>query len=436
MDNKLKYKTNENGTKYVPKYDLHGCTKKQACKEVYNVIIQCFELEISSITFITGRGNHQNLNGERAVLFKNFPVWLNDPKISSLIKDCKPGDGFYKVLLNIEENKNAKKNKKSKKDNKAIKEIKKNVKEIKEIKKDVKEIKENRKNVKEIKKNKEKVKEIKENKMVKKNKRKVKKNKKKDEEMNSAKSIESVEVANMEKKYVEKNNCVKDEPKKSSIFTNVFERISVLFRSEQFSPPPSQPSSKNNETSTAKPIKNTHFSQYYFNTYKVVKDFEGQGFTRGQAKAIMKAALTDLRTEMQMIRKNNLIDLNSENSLMQREVTSVYQKFQDDIGKMKHFIQLDINNYKADIREEQKKLEIKIQEINNKFTITYGDIRTDVEALKWETTRMALMGIFGTAVFALGVMFFISYKKSKEISTIKNAKSNNGSATNEILLNY
>lgn len=105
---------------------------------------------------------------------------------------------------------------------------------------------------------------------------------------------------------------------------------------------------------------------------------------------MFQASLSDLRIEIQIMRKNSLVDLSSENSLIQREVSSLHQKLRDDIGKMRHFIQLDINNYKADIREEQKKKEINIQRIDNKFTISSGDVRTDIEALKWETTRMAL----------------------------------------------
>ena len=105
---------------------------------------------------------------------------------------------------------------------------------------------------------------------------------------------------------------------------------------------------------------------------------------------MFQASLSDLRTEMQIISKNSLVDLSSENSLIQREVSSLHQKLQDNIGKMRHFIQLDINNYKADIREEQKKKEINIQVIDNKFTISSGDIRTDIETLKWETAKMAL----------------------------------------------
>ncbi|CAB4386927.1 uncharacterized protein OCT59_010293 [Rhizophagus irregularis] len=194
-------------------------------------------------------------------------------------------------------------------------------------------------------------------------------------------------------------------------------------------------------------IQPTSKAQYYFNTYKIVKDLEVQGFTRGQAEAIMRgmeallingfksrskllskadlenetylfqASLSDLRIEIQIMRKNSLVDLSSENSLIQREVSSLHQKLRDDIGKMRHFIQLDINNYKADIREEQKKKEINIQRIDNKFTISSGDVRTDIEALKWETTRMALLGLFGLAVFSFSIMFFTSNKKSKEITS-------------------
>ncbi|RIA95837.1 hypothetical protein C1645_816130 [Glomus cerebriforme] len=224
-----------------------------------------------------------------------------------------------------------------------------------------------------------------------------------------------------------------------------------------FPPSSSSPDkSKIIEIPTIQPIEKAqyYFNTYNFNTYKVVKDLERQGFTRGQAESIMRgmeallidgfkirskllskadlenetylfqASLSDLRTEMQIIRKNSLVDLSSENSLIQREVSSLHQKLQDDIGKMRHFIQLDLNNYKADIREEQKKKEIIIQGIDNKFTITSGDIRTDIEALKWETTRMALLGIFGLAVCALGIMFFTTNKKSKEISSEISASKN------------
>ncbi|CAB4386924.1 uncharacterized protein OCT59_010296 [Rhizophagus irregularis] len=87
------------GKKYIPCYDLHGYTKKEAYIEVKEVILECFKLKINSINFVTGRGNHPNVNGERGVLFKKFKEWLEDDEIINLVKNYVVGDGSYKVYL-------------------------------------------------------------------------------------------------------------------------------------------------------------------------------------------------------------------------------------------------------------------------------------------------------------------------------------------------
>jgi hypothetical protein len=51
-------------------------------------------------------------------------------------------------------------------------------------------------------------------------------------------------------------------------------------------PPLTHDKPKENEiAATIQPMKKAH---YYFNTYKIVKDLEVQGFTRSQAEAIMR----------------------------------------------------------------------------------------------------------------------------------------------------
>ena len=57
---------------------------------------------------------------------------------------------------------------------------------------------------------------------------------------------------------------------------------------------------------------------------------------------------------------------------------------------MKNDIQLEMNTRKTDTREEQKTLEIRIQEVNNRLTIALGDLRTEMEGMKWEMTRRSL----------------------------------------------
>lgn len=73
-------------------------------------------------------------------------------------------------------------------------------------------------------------------------------------------------------------------------------------------------------------------------------------------------------------------------------------------------IEMDMNNRKSETRTEMKGFDIAIevgtsaaysasheygadpfdQEINNKFTISLGDLRTEIESAKWDATRRAI----------------------------------------------
>lgn len=73
-------------------------------------------------------------------------------------------------------------------------------------------------------------------------------------------------------------------------------------------------------------------------------------------------------------------------------------------------IEMDMNNRKAENRSDQKGLDIDIEEINNKFTISLGDLRTEIESAKWDATRRAISESCLPAFFAgpmrqgLGIM--------------------------------
>lgn len=51
---------------------------------------------------------------------------------------------------------------------------------------------------------------------------------------------------------------------------------------------------------------------------------------------------------------------------------------------------MDMNNRNAENRSELKIFDISIEEINNKFTISLGDLRTEIESAKWDATRRAI----------------------------------------------
>ncbi|KAG0036432.1 hypothetical protein BGZ82_004201 [Podila clonocystis] len=173
-------------------------------------------------------------------------------------------------------------------------------------------------------------------------------------------------------------------------------------------------------------------TNHNFNTNKVVTKLEKNGFQRGQAEGVMraikallgqhttkirknmltgadlgnesylfKAALTELRTELQILRKNDAAALAIKSEIISREIDSLNQKLREDIANVKNDIAIDMNSRKSDVREEQKALEIRIQSMSNHYMAQLGDMRTKMEAAKWEATRKGMVTIFISAAFVL-----------------------------------
>lgn len=182
---------------------------------------------------------------------------------------------------------------------------------------------------------------------------------------------------------------------------------------------------------------NSFKRSHHFDTYEVLTHLESQGFTRKQAEVIMKgmkfrlrectasvkqqllltsdlenesylfkAALSELRTEVQVMRRNDMQTLQTDLSLITREVDSLEQRLSEGVADMKNEIQMDMNNRKNETQEDQKGMDMKIQEINNKFTIRLGDIRTEIEAVRWETIWKGMTGVLlaGLTIASLGYL--------------------------------
>ncbi|KAF9145953.1 Succinate--CoA ligase [GDP-forming] subunit beta, mitochondrial [Mortierella sp. GBA39] len=185
-------------------------------------------------------------------------------------------------------------------------------------------------------------------------------------------------------------------------------------------------------------------TNHNFNTNKIVTKLENNGFLRGQAEVVMrsikallgghtnqirknilttgdlenesylfKAALTELRTELQILRKNDAAALAIRTEIISREIDSLNQKLREDIANLKNDIAIDMNSRKSDVREEQKALEIRIQSMSNHYMAQLGDMRTKMEAAKWETTRKGMVAIFISATFVLLTSRILMSRKEK-----------------------
>ncbi|KAL7420286.1 hypothetical protein Q5752_005255 [Cryptotrichosporon argae] len=118
---------------------------------------------------------------------------------------------------------------------------------------------------------------------------------------------------------------------------------------------------------------------------------------------LFRAALSELRTELSVRTRNDGITLRAMSGAIRREVDGLEQKMKEDIQTLKHDIEMDMNNRKAETRTEMKSFDISIEEINNKFTISLGDLRTELESAKWDATRRAISIIVFVVIIGVGV---------------------------------
>src|SRR5581483_4273179 len=97
-DSILQCKGSEPDSK-IPTIDLHDLNFRAAKNLVIETIQEFHSTGISRVRFITGRGNHTNSNGGRAILYNNFPKWISDITIDHLIESYVQCNGFYVVII-------------------------------------------------------------------------------------------------------------------------------------------------------------------------------------------------------------------------------------------------------------------------------------------------------------------------------------------------
>ncbi|KAG5436961.1 hypothetical protein PCANB_001371 [Pneumocystis canis] len=170
-----------------------------------------------------------------------------------------------------------------------------------------------------------------------------------------------------------------------------------------------------------KPRNNSGFSMHQFDTYNLVSTLETTGFTHNQAVTIMRsihallinnletaktkfisrsnlenethlfhASQSELKTEIQSMRKNETATLHAETLALRKQLETFEQTLKEDLMTLKNDVAIDINDRKSSNKAEEKNIEIKIQELNNKFTIILGEIRAMLEKNKWDAAKYAM----------------------------------------------
>ncbi|KAF5387849.1 hypothetical protein D9615_000351 [Tricholomella constricta] len=114
------------------------------------------------------------------------------------------------------------------------------------------------------------------------------------------------------------------------------------------------------------------------------KDLDNQAY-------LFRAALSELRAEITMMTKNDSAAIRTATAALRREVDRLDVKMKEDIGTLKHEIQMEVDSRKAEAKSDLKQQDIAIEELLNQVIVNVSDLRTDVEEIKWENMRRAVV---------------------------------------------
>ncbi|KAJ3510301.1 hypothetical protein NLJ89_g4760 [Agrocybe chaxingu] len=128
-----------------------------------------------------------------------------------------------------------------------------------------------------------------------------------------------------------------------------------------------------------------------------VKDLDNQAY-------LFRAALSELRAEMTMNTKNDSAAIRAATAALRREVDRLDVKMKEDIGNLKHEIQMELDSRKNEAKADRRQQDVSIEELMNKAVVNVSDLRTDVEEIKWDTMRKVVLTLSTLVVIIIVMM--------------------------------
>ncbi|OJA16973.1 hypothetical protein AZE42_00592 [Rhizopogon vesiculosus] len=114
-----------------------------------------------------------------------------------------------------------------------------------------------------------------------------------------------------------------------------------------------------------------------------VKDMDNQAY-------LFRAALSEIRAEQTARSRNESAAIRSATAALRREVDRLDVKMKEDLGTLKHEIQMELDTRKNESKAQLKQQTIAIEEVLNKAIITLSDLRANMEEVKWDNMRQAV----------------------------------------------
>ncbi|KIK36402.1 hypothetical protein CY34DRAFT_811289 [Suillus luteus UH-Slu-Lm8-n1] len=137
-----------------------------------------------------------------------------------------------------------------------------------------------------------------------------------------------------------------------------------------------------------------------------VKDLDNQAY-------LFRAALSELRAEQTARSRNENATIRSATAALRREVDRLDVKMKEDLGTLKHEIQMELDTRKNESKAQLKQQTIAIEEVLNKAIITLSDLRANMEEVKWNNMRQAVAALGAFVLLIVIGMELYTFSKPK-----------------------
>ncbi|KAJ3177745.1 hypothetical protein HDU87_004267 [Geranomyces variabilis] len=178
---------------------------------------------------------------------------------------------------------------------------------------------------------------------------------------------------------------------------------------------------------------------HQFDTYRLVQRLEGDGFSRERAEAVMaslsevvsesvgaisrtavtksefeKAIYTNkvdfahVRSEIQMLEKNEFALLRADMGRLNTEVEKFRTRITEDLRRVQSNVRLELSLEKGRIRDEQSAQELKIKEADAQIDTDVSMLRTQMETIQWELFKTLFPLFCASGALAFSYLRFVS----------------------------
>ncbi|KAF9923758.1 hypothetical protein FBU30_006193 [Linnemannia zychae] len=185
--------------------------------------------------------------------------------------------------------------------------------------------------------------------------------------------------------------------------------------------------------STSTPVQDD--SGHHFDTHRFVEKLEREGFTRQQSEAIMNALdevvtesmdnltrnmvtkadqdktvytykvdFASLKSELQMLEKNDFSLTNTNNERLVSEIEKLRQRLREEVARTQAGVRLDLNLEKGRIRDEAATQELKVRATEERIEQEIAALRTQMETIKLQTMQYMIGTITGAGALILAYL--------------------------------